>query len=91
MTAAIETFDLAKSYGTTRALVGLGLRVEANQCFGFLGPNGAGKTTTIRLLLALQRPTSGRASVFGLNAQRDTVEIHRRIGYLPGTCPSTPE
>ena len=52
--------------------------------FGFLGPNGAGKTTTIRMLLALQRPTGGRAAVLGLDAQRDSVEIHRRIGYLPG-------
>ncbi len=52
--------------------------------FGFLGPNGAGKTTTIRMLLGLQRPTSGRATVLGLDAQRDSVEIHRRVGYLPG-------
>jgi ABC-2 type transport system ATP-binding protein len=52
--------------------------------FAFLGPNGAGKTTTIRLLLALQRPTAGRASVLGRDCQADHVEIARRVGYLPG-------
>jgi beta-exotoxin I transport system ATP-binding protein len=52
--------------------------------FGYLGPNGAGKTTTIRMLLALQRPTRGEAFVLGLDCQRESVEIHRRIGYLPG-------
>ena len=84
MTAAIEAFALAKTYGATRAVRNLSLKVEPGQVFGFLGPNGAGKTTTIRLLLALQRPTRGRATVLGLDAQRDSVEIHRRVGYLPG-------
>ncbi len=82
--AALETFLLSKSYGATRALVELDLRVEPGQVFGYLGPNGAGKTTTIRMLLGLQRPTSGRAAVLGLDAQADSVEIHRRVGYLPG-------
>ena len=84
MTAAIETFGLAKSYGVTRAVAELDLQVGEGQVFGFLGPNGAGKTTTIRMLLALQRPSSGRAVVLGLDAQRDSQEIHRRVGYLPG-------
>jgi ABC-2 type transport system ATP-binding protein len=52
--------------------------------YGFLGPNGAGKTTTIRILLDLLRPTSGSASVLGLDPRRDAVEARRRIGYLPG-------
>ena len=82
--AAIETFGLTKTYGATRAVVDLDLRVDAGQVFGFLGPNGAGKTTTIRLLLALQRPTSGRAAVLGLDPRRDGLTIHRRVGYLPG-------
>lgn len=80
----IETVGLTKVYGATRALSDLELAVDAGQVFGFLGPNGAGKTTTIRLLLALQRPTSGRAQVFGLDCRSDQVEIHRRVGYLPG-------
>ena len=52
--------------------------------FGFLGPNGAGKSTTIRMLMALQRPTRGHATLLGLDAAADAVEVHRRIGYLPG-------
>src|SRR5262249_47084056 len=66
------------------AVADLGLRVEPGQVFGFLGPNGAGKSTTIRMLLALQRPTRGRAALFGLDAAADGVEVHRRVGYLPG-------
>jgi beta-exotoxin I transport system ATP-binding protein len=84
MTAAIETAGLSKSYGTTRAVTDLDLVVEPGQIFAFLGPNGAGKTTTIRMLLALQRPDTGRAAVLGLDPARDSVEIHRRTGYLPG-------
>ena len=84
MTAAIEVAGLTKTYGATRAVADLDLRVGEGAVFGFLGPNGAGKTTTIRLLLALQRPSSGRAVVLGLDAQRDSQEIHRRVGYLPG-------
>ena len=84
MRAAIETSLLTKTYGATQAVGELSLQVEPGQVFGYLGPNGAGKTTTIRMLLGLQRPTSGRASVLGLDAQTDSVEVHRRVGYLPG-------
>jgi ABC-2 type transport system ATP-binding protein len=81
---AIETSGLTKVYGSTRAVSDVSLDVRRGEIFGFLGPNGAGKTTTIRLLLALQRPSAGRATVLGLDAQRDRLEIHRRVGYLPG-------
>ena len=84
MTAAIETAGLCKNYGPTRAVIDLDLAVEPGQVFAFLGPNGAGKTTTIRMLLALQRPASGTAAVLGLDCGRDSVEIHRRTGCLPG-------
>ena len=84
MTAAIETRGLSKNYGPVRAVTGLNLVVEPGQVFAFLGPNGAGKTTTIRMLLALQRQTSGTAEVLGPDSGRDSVEIHRRTGYLPG-------
>ncbi len=80
----IETFGLTKRYGGVTAVSDLNLRVEAGQVFGFLGPNGAGKSTTIRILLALQRPTRGRAALLGLDAAADSVEVHRRIGYVPG-------
>jgi beta-exotoxin I transport system ATP-binding protein len=84
MTVAIEARGLCKSYGPTRAVIDLDLVVESGQVFAFLGPNGAGKTTTIRMLLALQRPASGSASVLGLDCGRDSMEVHRRTGYLPG-------
>ncbi|HVC71286.1 MAG TPA: ABC transporter ATP-binding protein [Acidimicrobiales bacterium] len=84
MTAAIETVGLTKMFGATRGIEGLNLRVEPGEIFGFLGPNGAGKSTTIRALLDLHRPTAGTALVLGLDAHRDSVTIHRRIGYLPG-------
>ena len=82
--AAIEASGLSKTYGATRAVRDLSLRVEAGQVFGFLGPNGAGKTTTIRMLLALQQPTAGGATVLGRDCHRDSVEIHSCVGYLPG-------
>ena len=82
---AIETAGLSKTYrGGVRALVGLDLRVERGEVFGFLGPNGAGKSTTIRLLLDLIRPTSGSAALLGQDTRRRSVEARRRIGYLPG-------
>lgn len=84
MTSAIETFGLTKRYGSTTAVADLNLRIEPGQVFGFLGPNGAGKSTTIRMLMALQRPTKGRATLLGLDAAAQAVEVHRRIGYLPG-------
>lgn len=84
MTCAIETIGLTKVFGAIRGIEALDLRVEPGEIFGFLGPNGAGKTTTIRALLDLQRPTAGTALVLGLDAHRDSVAIHSRVGYLPG-------
>ena len=79
---AIETEDLTRTYGRggrSRGIQGLDLVVPEGSVFGFLGPNGAGKTTTIRVLLDFLRPTSGRASVLGLDSRRDSVAIRRRI------------
>jgi ABC-2 type transport system ATP-binding protein len=84
MTAVIQAEQLTKSYGPFRGIVDVDLAVNQGEIFGFLGPNGAGKTTTIRVLLDLIRPTSGRATVFGIESSADPVAIHRRIGYLPG-------
>jgi ABC-2 type transport system ATP-binding protein len=80
---AIRTDGLTKHYGDVHAVEDLDLRVEVGEVFGFLGPNGAGKTTTIRALLDYLRPTRGRAQVLGLDAAHDSVEIRRRIGYMP--------
>jgi ABC-2 type transport system ATP-binding protein len=81
---AIETKDLSKSFGAVHALVGLNLRVRRGEVFGFLGPNGSGKSTTLKLLLDEIRPTSGRARVVGYDTQTERLEVHRRVGYLPG-------
>jgi ABC-2 type transport system ATP-binding protein len=75
---------LTKSYGTARGVVELDLEVREGEVFGFLGPNGAGKTTTLRTLIDLLRPTSGSAEIFGLDCQRDSLAVRRRVGYLPG-------
>lgn len=83
-TPALLTEGLTKAFGSTVALDHLDLRVEAGEVFGFLGPNGAGKTTTIRLLLDLIRPTSGHASVFGLDCQSASLQVRAITGYLAG-------
>jgi len=86
--AVIQTHNLTKVYQTgkqaTRALQQLNLSVNQGEIFGYLGPNGAGKTTTIRLLLDLIRPTQGGATIFGKDIREDSVELHKRIGFLPG-------
>jgi ABC-2 type transport system ATP-binding protein len=80
----IATSGLSKDYGSGRGLFGLDLEVRQGEVFGFLGPNGAGKSTTMRLLLDLIRPTSGSARVLGLDTVKDSLEIRRRVGFLPG-------
>jgi ABC-2 type transport system ATP-binding protein len=96
---ALTTVALTKAYGhatrgvhlpgrvpagEVRALEDLSIAVREGEIFGFLGPNGAGKSTTIRLLLGFLHPTSGSASVLGLDIVRDSVAIRSRVGYLPG-------
>jgi len=82
--AAIETSALTKRYGgDVFAVSDLDLVVEEGEIFGFLGPNGAGKSTTINMLLDFVRPTSGSATVLGMDAQTETRAIHERIGVLP--------
>ncbi|HEX5148796.1 MAG TPA: ABC transporter ATP-binding protein [Candidatus Limnocylindrales bacterium] len=82
MTEVIEAFGLTKSYGTRRGIVDVDFTVHEGEVFGFLGPNGAGKTTTIRTLLGLLRPTSGRATVFGLDIWADAPRVHEQISFL---------
>ncbi|HEY7074746.1 MAG TPA: ABC transporter ATP-binding protein [Solirubrobacteraceae bacterium] len=81
---AIRTSGLSKDFGAGRGLFELDLEVERGEVFGFLGPNGAGKTTTMRLLLDLIRPTAGSASMLGLDVHEHSLELRRRIGFLPG-------
>ena len=82
--SAIRAEGLTRYYGRHRGIVDLDLDVGPGEVFGFLGPNGAGKTTTIRLLLDFIRPTRGGARVLGLDTRRESIEIRRRVGYLPG-------
>ena len=83
-TAAISTRALTKHYGSVDALTDLSLDVRRGEIFGFLGPNGAGKSTMIRTLLGFLHPTSGSASVLGMDVVTESVEIRRLTGYLPG-------
>jgi ABC-2 type transport system ATP-binding protein len=80
----IETHELTKRYGAARGIEDVSMTVEAGEVFGFLGPNGAGKTTTIRTLLDLLHPTSGSATIFGLDSRRDSLAIRARLGNVPG-------
>ncbi len=82
--AIVETQGLTFYYGKHRGIIDVDLSIDEGEVFGFLGPNGAGKTTTQRVLMDVIRPTKGRASIFGLDCQKDGVAIRKRIGYLPG-------
>ena len=84
MAPIIEVEMLTKSYGAKRGITDVSFQVEEGEVFGFLGPNGAGKTTTIRLLMALLHPDSGTARIAGLDCWRQSVEIKRLVGYMPG-------
>jgi len=85
----IHTQGLSKIYNLNHpskeviALTSLNLQVPRNSIFGFIGPNGAGKTTTIKLLLGLIQPTGGSATILGYDIARESLEIRKRIGYLP--------
>ena len=87
LTDAIVTQDLTKDYGGGKGIFDLTLAVRTGEVFGCLGPNGAGKTTTIRLLMSLIRPSRGSAMIFGLDTVASSVEIKRRVGYIPGELP----
>jgi ABC-2 type transport system ATP-binding protein len=84
MREVIAVERLTRRFGARRGVTEISFAVGAGEVFGFLGPNGAGKSTTIRLLLGLYRPTSGRMRVLGRDPGRDSVAIHRQVGYLSG-------
>ena len=80
----VKTEGLTVYYGRQCGIEDLDLTVEKGEVFGFLGPNGAGKTTTQRVLMDVLRPTKGKATIFGMDCQKEGVAIRKRIGYLPG-------
>jgi len=81
--AVIELDGLTKQFGSLTAVQGLDLRIGNGEIFGFLGPNGAGKSTTINIVLDFVKPTSGSATVFGMDCQRQGTQLRQRIGVLP--------
>jgi ABC-2 type transport system ATP-binding protein len=83
----IHVSHLTKYYGDYPAVQDVSFDVDRGQIIGFLGPNGAGKTTTMRILAGFLNATSGQASIDGLDVFTDSVEVRRRIGYLPENCP----
>ncbi|MHB9286039.1 ABC transporter ATP-binding protein [Halobacteriales archaeon Cl-PHB] len=80
---AVETQGLTKRYGDVTALDDLSLSVESGSLYGLLGPNGSGKTTTIEILTGQREPSTGTASVLGVDPVSDPIEVRRRIGILP--------
>lgn len=83
-TPLVITTDLTKKFGQFTALDSCCLSIERGEVHGLLGPNGAGKTTLIRSLMGFLRPTSGSATIDGLDCYHDSVEVHRRVAYVPG-------
>ncbi len=90
MTHAIETNALVKTFGDTRALDGVNLRIRQGSVYGLLGPNGAGKTTTIRILATLLRPDSGNATVLGHDVVREAGTVREKVS-LTGQYASVDE
>ena len=83
----IRVSGLTKDYGTRRAIESLTFEAEQGEILGFLGPNGAGKTTTMRILTGYMPPTEGEATVAGYDVVAESIEVRRRVGYLPETVP----
>ena len=80
----VEIVNLSKYYGNFLALKNVNMTIKKGEALGFLGPNGAGKTTTIRVMLGLLRKSSGSVKIFEKDAWDDSVEIHKRVAYVPG-------
>ena len=83
----IEVSNLCKRYGEVTAVEDVSFRAESGVVLGFLGPNGAGKTTTMRVLTCYLPPSGGSARVAGFDVVEQSMEVRRRIGYLPEQPP----
>jgi ABC-2 type transport system ATP-binding protein len=83
----IQVNGLTKDYGARRAIENLTFDAEQGEVVGFLGPNGAGKTTTMRILTGYMPPTDGTATVAGYDILEESLEVRKRVGYLPETVP----
>jgi ABC-2 type transport system ATP-binding protein len=87
----IRVEGLTKDYGSRRAVDNITFHAEKGEILGFLGPNGAGKTTTMRILTGYMPPSSGKAEVAGFDVVEQSLEVRRRVGYLPETVPLYPD
>src|SRR6202795_3223424 len=87
----IDVENLTKHYGSVTAIRDVSFSVAPGQIIGFLGPNGAGKSTTMRILSCFMPASSGTARVAGFDVFRDSMEVRRRIGYLPENVPVYPD
>jgi ABC-2 type transport system ATP-binding protein len=83
----IKVSGLTKDYGARRAISNLSFDAQQGEIVGFLGPNGAGKTTTLRILTGYMPPTDGEAIVAGYDVVEESLEVRKRVGYLPETVP----
>ncbi|MEM7558480.1 MAG: ATP-binding cassette domain-containing protein, partial [Planctomycetota bacterium] len=79
----VQTENLTKRYGEFTALEDLSIHVKRGEILGFIGPNGAGKTTTIKVLVGLSKPTSGRATIAGVDCSQQSGKIKHLVGYMP--------
>lgn len=79
----VSVNNLVKTYGSQRAVDGISFEAKKGEILGFLGPNGAGKSTTMKILTCYLPKTSGEASVCGLDVEKDSLEVRKKIGYLP--------
>src|SRR5437764_9424518 len=84
MSTIIQTNQLTKSYGKSRGIIDVTFGIQEGEVFGFLGPNGAGKTTTMRTLMGLLHANSGSATIGGLDCWKESTEVKKLVGYLPG-------
>jgi len=80
----VETQNLSKQFGAITALRNCSINIPQGTIFGLLGPNGAGKSTFIRLLMGMMKPTSGTATIGGLNCHSKSLQVRKQISYLPG-------
>ena len=87
----IEVTNLKKQYGAHIAVDDVSFTAEKGEILGLLGPNGAGKTTTMRVITGFMPPTSGSASVAGYDVMQDSIEVRKRVGYLPEKVPVYPD
>jgi ABC-2 type transport system ATP-binding protein len=83
----IQVSNLTKDYGARRAIDGLNFEARQGEITGFLGPNGAGKTTTMRILTGYMPPSDGEATIAGFDVVAESLEVRKRVGYLPETVP----